>query len=593
MKKIKSLIIRKLSSLILIGTTIFMPFLNMHIVKAASLTGKVTANVYVRSLPGTGYTATELGIISSGTIIVIEGEASTSDGSIGCSSGLWYQISYNGKTGYVCTSYVTTSYVDEYDRPWTTPKKAIIGAAKFKARNYIAKGQYTSYLVKFNVNPNSYYAVYTHQYMTNVRAPWAEAYTSYRAYSENKLLEQPLVFSIPIFEGMPESYTFLPGQTADTSGQDEVTDADFETLLDNQGFPELYKRKLRVLHNAHPNWVFESMKTTLDWNTSVNAEQPVSYVDGSNVLLRAVDKNGNYILKEGNNWYLANKQTTAYFLDPRNFLKEERILMFEKLAYSSVHTEAIVQSLLNSTFMAGTSALDNQTYASIFVEAAEKEDVSAIYLVSLAIQESGVSGSMATTGEQFTYYDVTYQGLFNFFNIGASSSALSPIRAGLVWANGGSLSTIVSGDAPAPIAEMDFFNQFGLVKKVNYIMGISTDRTLSTIKNKLSSITLNVTRSNGVALDSDDTIGTGDKMVVSDGENTYTGTVVIYGDISGDGSINAIDLLYMRKYLLNTVSLTGANLEAAKIAKNDSIGAADLLYLRKHLLDSDTYKIVQ
>jgi hypothetical protein len=49
----------------------------------------------------------------------------------------------------------------------------------------------------------------------------------------------------------------------------------------------------------------------------------------------------------------------------------------------------------------------------------------------------------------------------------------------------------------------------------------------------------------------------------------------------------------MRKYLLNTQDLSGANLQAAKIAKGNSVGAPDLLYLRKYLFDSNTYKITQ
>ena len=35
-----------------------------------------------------------------------------------------------------------------------------------------------------------------------------------------------------------------------------MTDAEFETYLTNQGFPESYKVKLRELHKSHPNWVF-------------------------------------------------------------------------------------------------------------------------------------------------------------------------------------------------------------------------------------------------------------------------------------------------------------------------------------------------
>jgi beta-N-acetylglucosaminidase len=603
MKKIKKrceISLRLLCALL----TVVLPFVNMIKAYAEPLTGIAMADTNVRSIPGTGYSASILGVVETGMTITIYDTLPTSDGSTGCTSGKWYLINYNNQTAYICSK--NFDVTNEYTRPWTTPKLAIIGGAKYKAKNYIAQGQYTSYLVKFNVNPNSTYNVYTHQYMTNVRAVASEASTSYSAYLANGLLDQPLVFAIPVFTNMPTEYTALPQGATDTTGQDEVTDTDFEAKLDAQGFPESYKRKLRALHNAYPSWIFESLLTGLDWIDSVNHEQPSSYVDGSNEALRETytdarndgvsckDGSGSYCLKEGNNWYLANTQTTAYYLDPRNFLTDRYILMFEKLAFSPVHNEKVIQTLLNSTFMQGMSALDNQTYASIFVEAGQAANVSAIYLASLAIQESGTNGSMATTGEQFTYNGVTYQGLFNFFNIGASSSETSPIRAGLVWANGGSQTTIVGGGSvPVSKTEGDYLGRLGLNKNTGYLTGIDISRTAGSLQSQLLDANITVTNATGSVLSSDDKIGTGYKVIINDGTNKYESTVVIYGDINGDGSVNAIDLLYMRKYLLNTQELNGANLQAAKIAKGSSVGAPDLLYLRKYLFDSNTYKISQ
>lgn len=581
---------KQLVSSFLIVLTMTFSFVNIPKIYAAT-TGVVTNNLKVRSNAGT--TFSELGLLTSGTIITITNTVSTSDGSTGCPSNLWHAISYNGTVGYVCTSYVSDNYVEEYYRPWTTAKKSIVGGAKYIAKYYIAVGQDTSYLKKFNVTPkNTTYAVYTHQYMTNVRAPWSEAKTSYNAYSTNGLLEKPLVFNIPVFLNMPDDYTSLPGEEADTTGQSEITDPAFETLLDAQQFPESYRKKLRLLHTSYPNWIFEALHTNLDWEVSVDAEQPNSYIDGSNGLYRQLDGNGNYILREGNSWYLANSQTTAYFLDPRNFLKPERILMFEKLSYSEVHTEAIIQTLLNSTFMAGTSPSDNQSYASIFIEAGQVTNVSSIYLASLAIQEVGVGGSMATSGAQFSYNGITYVGLYNFFNIGAKSSEVSPVRAGLVWANGGSTITVVGDNGQPIIDEHTIFSKIGLTKN-DFVSGIAIGQTLSSLKSRTSEVTLTVTNSSNVVLTGEDKIGTGSQITISSGTNNYNGTVVVYGDINGDSDVNAIDLLYLRKYLLKTVSLSGANLEASKLAKNDSVGAADLLYLRKHLLDSDTYRITQ
>ena len=47
-----------------------------------------------------------------------------------------------------------------------------------------------------------------------------------------------------------------------------TSNADFESKLSAQGFPESYKVRLRALHAQYPNWVFTAQKTNLDWNTA-------------------------------------------------------------------------------------------------------------------------------------------------------------------------------------------------------------------------------------------------------------------------------------------------------------------------------------
>ncbi len=90
-----------------------------------------------------------------------------------------------------------------YGRPWNTPAKSIMGGAEYLAKSYIAVGQFTGYLQKFNVNPNGDKALFTHQYMTNVSGACSQGYTNYTAYAKTGKLYQKNIFSIPIFENMP------------------------------------------------------------------------------------------------------------------------------------------------------------------------------------------------------------------------------------------------------------------------------------------------------------------------------------------------------------------------------------------------------
>ncbi len=93
-----------------------------------------------------------------------------------------------------------------YGKPWTSPERAIIGGAMFLAESYVGTGQFTGYLQKFNVNPDSEYELYHHQYMTNVSGAVSQAMSTYSGYAELGLLDSPVVFSIPVYLDMPEPY---------------------------------------------------------------------------------------------------------------------------------------------------------------------------------------------------------------------------------------------------------------------------------------------------------------------------------------------------------------------------------------------------
>ncbi|MGN0168560.1 MAG: N-acetylglucosaminidase [Acetatifactor sp.] len=97
---------------------------------------------------------------------------------------------------------------------WNSAYYSILGGADFIGNNYIKKGQDTLYLQKYNVNPNGYYALYTHQYMQNISAPTSEAASIKKLYANAGALDCTFVFKIPVYENMPEKPCGIP--TPDT-----------------------------------------------------------------------------------------------------------------------------------------------------------------------------------------------------------------------------------------------------------------------------------------------------------------------------------------------------------------------------------------
>lgn len=566
----------------------------VSLTKTNALIGTINGDsVNFRSGAGVNYSS--IGKLNRGTSVTVK-NAYAVNGS-GCNSG-WININYNNKDGYVCRSYIDIQGMESYGRPWTSPKKAIFGGAEFVASQYIAAGQYTSYLKKFNVNPKSNSGVFENQYMANLAAPMNEAKTTYNSYKQNGLLSLPLEFSIPIFENMP-AYTTHPVTGKEVGGTSIVTDQEFEKKLDQEGFDETYKIWLRELHNTYPNWIFKSLKTGLDFNYAVEREKWVSSINGAGCP-KCIDPAN--IITEGN-WYIANNETTAYFLDPRNGLMVDSILMFENLAFSENYKEHVVQSVLNGSFMKDKDSVDNLSYANIFFEAGKTYNVNPIYLAALSRQEVGVNGSISTSGERVEYKGNIYQGFYNFFNIGANSNEQSPVRAGIVYASAGA-SKNSQGVFVGNISSNNEGNQnnndnntpvkpdvtplnthlanMKLNQKGNFVTNISIGTTVGTLKKKTNGTELVFRNANGGMLGDSEKISTGSKITFPTGE---TLTVVLYGDLTGDGNINSADLLKMRQLLLGQIKLDGAFLEAARLVNTSgNINSADLLRLRQYLL---------
>lgn len=95
-----------------------------------------------------------------------------------------------------------------YRKGWTSRKKAVYGGAQVLSKDYINRGQNTIYYQRFNVK-NGWLRAGTHQYMTNITAPYTESKSMATAYKAYGLTGEKLVFEIPVYKSMPSS-TKLP-----------------------------------------------------------------------------------------------------------------------------------------------------------------------------------------------------------------------------------------------------------------------------------------------------------------------------------------------------------------------------------------------
>lgn len=233
-----------------------------------------------------------------------------------------------------------------------------------------------------------------------------------------------------------------------------LSDAEFEAAMTAEGFPESYKPALRQLHAQYPLWQFKGYRTGLDWNVSVTKESAI----GKSLIPNTKESawksseegaydyvNDKYIVKDGTSWVCASSEAVAYYMDPRNFLGEKTMFMFETLSYEPAYQTAnCVAGVLNGTIYSGTSytytnesgVRVSKTYQDTFMEAASLNGISPVHLASRMKQE-------VVTGTNSVSNSVTgtvpgYEGIYNFYNIGATDSSTGQaILNGLKFASVG------------------------------------------------------------------------------------------------------------------------------------------------------------
>lgn len=191
--------------------------------------------------------------------------------------------------------------------------------------------------------------------------------------------------------------------------------ASYREQLLAQGFTVSYVEKLVELHNQYPNWEFRAFNTDLEFDEAVKGELKGTPTSEAN-------------LRE--------------YLDPRNWLNEKYIFQFEsiKLGESS-QSKAGVEGILSGTWMhnslisykttSGAEKIysDSTKYSDAMIKASKDSGLSAYYVASKIKQENGSSNSTATA---VCGTKAPFQGIYNYYNIGAYTCASD----GLAWAAG-------------------------------------------------------------------------------------------------------------------------------------------------------------
>ena len=249
-------------------------------------------------------------------------------------------------------------------------------------------------------------------------------------------------------------------------------DAAFEEYMDQQGFPESYQEKLRILHAQYPTWQFVAQDAG-SWSEALEAEtwfnpngpsgsgstQAVSLVSADSISSWKSTEDGAFDWStgewvtgwDGDSWVVASDEIVAYYLDPRNFLDESSVFQFLDLSDTNTSTEAISQLAagMGATWLTGSfnhANGDTINYPQAILDAGKAAGYNPLALVASMIQELGVNGAERETISGTVQ---GYENLYNYFNIGAfTDDTFSKAYLRGLWIAGGGSSGSTSWGRP-------------------------------------------------------------------------------------------------------------------------------------------------
>lgn len=412
---------------------------------------------------------------------------------------------------------------------WTTPAKSIEGCTNLLRNDYIKWGQDTIYFQKFDVNnPGTAKGLYAYQYMTNIMAPYNESKTSYNAYSNANMLNETFEFHIPIYNNMPSLAATYP--TIDTSSYYETDNT--TVYLDDEvsNGVDLFNVRITADNSNSDNIV------TVIREASEGADNRTIFTRIAKGVNTGWDK---IRLTDGREVYVASQYVKVYVNNKvASITLPSTEYKMAKDTYVTITPNILPTTAINKNY---TTTIANESIAKL-----ENGKIKAVAVGETNITFTTVDGKMAATC------------LVKVIELSAENNAVFDTSLNVVA---------------------------GKITKIN------PETKISTMKQKvttLSNYTVEIKNIADKVLTDTENIGTGSKINIKNetGDVVSTYNAVIYGDISGDGIIDSLDILKIRKHLLGINILVGDLLKAANVSKDSEniVDSLDVLRLRKHLL---------
>ena len=485
---------------------------------------------------------------------------------------------------------------NKYLIPWNTKERAITGGAIFIGSSYINVGQNTIYLQKFHVSSTNGGSLFWHQYMTNVLAPYSESKSIYNGYQKTGILDTSITFIIPVYNNMPEIPTDSPSINSNDFTQDNT---------------KVYCNATNVNIRTGPSTSYEVI-------TTVTSQDKMTRIMKGKQQGERWDK---VILENGIIGYIFQQYVTELpdveiesidvSIDNTTIQKGEKAQLKVTILPEEANTHKVIYSSSNSNVATvddnGIIHAISSGTTTITVKAEEnsvKDEIEInVYspVTDISIDQKEISMQKDDTFKINAYIEPEDANNKNIVYKSENGDIASIDENGLITAKKeGETKIIISSQENEEInkeckvvvvrkmddSEIHFDSSLTLnsleISGINY-----NENTVADIKQKITTdLEIEFLNNSNKVLNDADIVGTGTKIQVKEnGVVLREYTIILYGDVNGDGRINSVDLLVLQRHILEIQPIDDIYKKAANIRKNGKKPTSvDLLLIQRHIL---------
>lgn len=485
---------------------------------------------------------------------------------------------------------------NKYLIPWNTKERSITGGAIFIGSSYINVGQNTIYLQKFHVNDTNGNGLFWHQYMTNVLAPYSESKSIYNGYQKAEMLGTSMSFIIPVYNNMPNISTDSPNIDPNDFSDDNTKVYCNATNVNIRTGPSTSYEVITTVTNPDKMTRIKKGKQQGErWDKVILENGIVGYIfqnyvtEVPNAQIERIDLSiDNTTLQKGERKQL---QVT---ISPKEASDHKVIYSSSNPNVATIDDKGVIHALTSGTSTITVKAQENSVQNSMEINVFSP-------VTGISIDQTELYMPVGDNFKINAYIEPDDANNPNIIYKSDNEDIATIDESGIITAvkEGETIISAISEEnelikstcklivvRKMEDSEIHFDSSLNLdsleISGINY-----DENTVADIKQKITTdLELEIVNSQNQVLNDTDIVGTGSKILVKENGNILrVYTIIIYGDVNGDGKINSVDLLVLQRHILEIEEINGVYKKAGNVRKDGKKPTSvDLLLIQRHIL---------